>query len=459
VITHVKAALLAKGNETTIAARHVKSALTLGTPSGRVTNAFPRPSLRKALFPFFLKAFARITPRPAGSRTVLRPLVFFHIGKTGGTSLTKHFQSATERIFVEKSPFDSLGIDAALAGEELDFISGHYQLAPTLARLPPDWFTMTVIRDPYWHLSSTYWHIRTHPPETAEPALKPLIDACSRCDFADLLTGQREYLFETHFDNPQTRAIVGKRHGPIGRRDLAHAVKLLSRLSFVGTTDHIDRLAAHVAASLPWASSVRTSIMPYVMVNPHNRSGTIDMPQSTMRHISALTELDSELYRHACALSPAPRLPETIPAAKSRPRALPIADLARVFPYLLAGARAGAEFRIDTDVLLLHPPHGRDGGARLHINDIPLEGHDTFSGRLELGHPAAAPVRFTMQLTQGMTDLVDAAFMVSAGNSIDFTLVFAPSFGPGALKLQTEMGSCEAIQSFAWARFVALAIL
>jgi hypothetical protein len=458
-MTQEETALLAKESPTTIASRrHADNASPLSTSPARVNKSFVRPFWKTEVFPFFLKAFAEIPSRVASPRTMRRPLVFFHIGKTGGTSLIKHLQSATARVFVEKSPFDTFGIDAALAGEELDFISGHYQVAPTLARLPPDWFTMTVIRDPYRHLTSTYWHIRAHPPDTTEPALKRLIDACSRCDFAALLAGPREESFETHFDNPQTRAVVGKRHGPIGRRDLAHAIKLLSRLSFVGTTDHIDCLAAHIAASLPWASSVRCSAMPYVMVNPHNRSGAIDVRQSTMLHISALTELDAELYRHACALSPAPQPPEAIPAAMPRPRALPIADLARVFPHVLAGARAGEEFRIDTDTLLLHPPHGRDGAAMLHINDIPLEGHDTFSGRLVLGHPAAAPVRFTIRLAQGEIELLDATFLVSATNPIDFTLAFTPSVGPGVLRLQTEMGSCEAKQSFAWARFVNLVI-
>jgi len=391
------------------------------------------------------------------------PLVFFHIGKTGGTSLIAYFQSASPHMLIEHDSDEVAGIEAALGGTPAEFIAGHYPVAKFLPRLPPDWLTMTVIRDPLWHIPSQYWHIRSHGTKDAPPAIQRLIALCNQHDFPALLACERDAAFEAHFDNPQTRAVTGKKSGPLDRQDLEAAKRLLSRLSFVGTTEHIDALAAHAAASLPWAHALRGQALPYVMVNPHNAAGAMDLPPEAARQLHALVEFDVELHRYAAAQQARAAPPDLAPAsvAKSaapRSRAMPVSDLVRVCTLEQERAALGRALLLHGNEVLLHPPGGADGRSAVTMRDIPFDGHSRLAGKLVVAHAASAPVRFDLHLVQGGDELVNASFLVSAGRPLDIALAFAPAAGPGQLTLATQMASPEAANGFAWATFIDLSI-
>ncbi len=391
--------------------------------------------------------------------SALAPLVFFHIGKTGGTALISFFEGASPHMLVQREPDDVNGIEAALSGTPAAFIAGHYPVATFLPMLPPDWLTMTVIRDPLWHLPSQYWHIRTHGTNGAAPALQRLIDLCNRHDFPALLACERDAAFEAHFDNPQTRAVTGKKSGPIERRDLEAAKRLLSRLSFVGTTERIDALAAQAAAALPWAHALLGQAPPHVMVNPHNAAGVAGLPPEAAKHLRVLTELDVELHCYAAAQQARAASPvRAMAPAASRSKALPVSDLVRVFTPEAERSALGRALLIHGNDVLLHPPAGADGPSAVTMRDIPLDLHDRLAGKLVVAHAASAPVRFDLQLVRDGDALLDASFLVSAERPLDFGLTFAPAPGLGQLKLATRMASPEADNGFAWATFADVTI-
>lgn len=384
------------------------------------------------------------------------PLVFFHVGKTGGTALITFFETASPSCLIEDSSDGVDGIEAVLGGKPAAFVAGHYAIAPLLPLIPADWLTMTVIRDPLWHLPSQYWHLRTLSEQAADPDMRRLIEACKNHDFAWIVASADEPAFARHFDNPQTRAVTGKKSGPVTWRDLVEARDILSRLSFVGTTERIDALAAYVASALPWAHGLQGRKLPYVMVNPHNEAGVPELPTHVAARLHALTELDRQLHRYAESLrqryQPAVQM-DACGAAAIRSSTLPVADLVRVYASEHARVALGEKLRIWRNEVLLHPPAGPEGSASLTMDAIPLRGQGTISGRVLLAHAASPPVRFDIELASHGAHLADASFVLGAGHPLEFRLTFPASSGPGQLKLATRMASPETGNSFAWATF------
>jgi len=392
------------------------------------------------------------------------PLLFFHIGKTGGTSLTSYFRSLARDFYVQTLPDDYSRLEASDNTDFPDFISGHYKVATWLHRVPPSWRTMVVIRDPIQHLLSSYWHIRTHPDVSGNPGLRDLIRDARQVDFRTLLHERAGECFEEHFDNPQTRFILDKKFGPLDEQDQARAIALLDSITFVGVTERLGEFAAQIAASMPWAAGWEEQILPRMVVNPFNALRTEEIPRALLRNILAATEIDAELYQRARRLQSA-RVGARTPVAMFAParvaeateRCIPVADLIRVFPLTTRGVRFGFELSIDDDKIMLHPPGPGEEPACVTIENIPLERHHEIAGHLMLAHEGAGPVKFDIELSQGKAILASASFKVGYQQALDIRMRFPPAFGPARLTLRTAMAEGHS-NAFAWAHFVGLTI-
>jgi hypothetical protein len=394
------------------------------------------------------------------------PLLFFHIGKTGGTSLTSYFRSLARDFHVQSVPDDYSGLELAEHTRFPDFISGHYKVATWLHRLPPSWRTMVVIRDPIQHLLSSYWHIRTHPEVSDNPGLRDLIRDARQVDFSTLLRERAGECFEEHFDNPQTRFILDKKFGPLDAQDQARAIALLGEVDFVGVTECLGEFAAQIAASMPWAVGWEEQILPRMVVNPFNSLRTEEIPRALLRNILAATEIDAELYHRARRLQSA-RVGQTAktsvamfvppPNPEATERCIPVADLIRVFPVTTRSVRFGFELSIDDDKIMLHPPEPGEDPASVTIENIPLDRHRELAGWLMVAHEGAAPVRFDIELSQGAATLASASFKACYQRGLDIRMRFSPAAGPATLTLRTAMADGDS-NTFAWAHFVGLTI-
>jgi hypothetical protein len=262
-------------------------------------------------------------------------LLFYHIGRTGGTSLTKYFRSLTSKSYIQPEPADGSGLESS---EPFDFISGHYPVALWTHRVPRSWRTMMVIRNPVSHLLSSYWHIRTHPEATDNDGLRDLIANARRDDLGTLLQARAGAQFEAYFDNPQTRFILDKTTGPLDADDQAHAIALLNSLTYVGTTERLDDFAAAVAAVTPWAGGWEEQTLPRAMVNPLNVLRIDEVPRDLLRRILAATEIDAALHQCAAAWQSARFDPFTRATTPRREgssyevRFIPVTDAIRVLP-------------------------------------------------------------------------------------------------------------------------------
>jgi hypothetical protein len=393
-------------------------------------------------------------------------LLFFHIGKTGGTSLTRYFQSLAPRSYVQPDPGDVSRLDTSEATEQPEFISGHYAVQQWLRRVPPSWRTMLVMRNPVQHLLSSYWHLRTHGIATDDIPLRDLIEATKRLDLGALLSERFGETFEAHFDNPQARFILGKESGPLDASDRAQAAELLESLTYVGCTERLDAFAAQVAAALPWAAGWQLQALPRLMVNPYNSVDTDQIPRALLRHILAASAVDADLHQQAQRLqaerfASSAKLPVAAGISEADPppavRAIPVADLIRVSNTIVQGVRPGG-LQIDGDQLLLHPPEGGQGCATVAVDELALDRHSQVAGRLVLAHEGAKPVIFGIEIVCDAAVLVSASFKIASGQPLDIRLRFAPTIGPARLTLRTEMAAAGASNGFAWAKFVAVEI-
>ena len=408
------------------------------------------------------------TISPEGDYAVARaraaPLLFFHIGKTGGTSLTSYFRSLARDFHVQSVPDDFSRLEASDDMAFPDFISGHYKVAAWLHRVPPSWRTMVVIRDPIQHLLSSYWHIRTHPETSDNPDLRSLIQDARQVDLSTLLREHSGESFQEHFDNPQTRFILDKKSGPLDGQDQARAIALLDGITFVGITECLGEFAAQIAASMPWAVGWEEQILPRMVVNPFNSLRTEEIPRALLRNILAATEIDAELYQRArrlqatrvgqgaktsVAMFASPRV------AEATERCIPVADLIRVFPVKTRGVRLGFELVIDDDKIMLHPAGPGEEPASVTIEEIPLDRHSELTGRLVLAHDQAGPVLFVIELARGEVNDVFATFKIMPGQPLDIRLRFPAMIGPARLVLRTEMAGGHS-NDFAWATFIRL---
>ena len=395
------------------------------------------------------------------SNTVL----FFHIGRTGGTSMSRYLSGLALRPYIQPHPLDLSVMNDLGASHPPDFISGHYSIRRWLAEIPKDWWTMTVLRDPVSHLFSSYWHLRTHSlEENMEEPLRQLVLAARHHHFPILLDEKPTVEFDRFFDNPQTRLVLNKPTGVLTRRDINEALCLLEKLTFVGTTERLDRLAREIVVSLGWDRRRKDKRLQCNNGNPYSAAAMRVVPRPLLNRILALTEFDAELHLHARNLEfqrqstldiSFPQLEDAVLAVGS----ISVADLARLHTTARWEDPFCYALRIDGDSFLLHPPAAEEGGAStIRLERVPLQQHSAIVGVLRLKSSYAQPVWFRICLSIGTEVLVEARILVSYLHPVNLSVEFGLNSGEATLELATSMDG-DTTNDYAWATFESLRII
>lgn len=179
-------------------------------------------------------------PSSEGSK---RKLAFIHIPKTAGTSLTTTLMGGwpRARVVATQAQFDAISDDEI---ESLDLVAGHFRAYRFEDRRLPDFAAVTVLRDPFERLFSSYRFARAAVIERgvdADAAMRLAAentfgDWClSRFGYAQL-HNHLWFLGLNAYDRPARIPL---------RQVLAQAKARLDRIH-VGTTDNLDSFVGYL---------------------------------------------------------------------------------------------------------------------------------------------------------------------------------------------------------------------
>jgi hypothetical protein len=273
----------------------------------RVTMHGVAPALRTYVRP----RFDARTGRSETSR-----LVFLHVMKVGGTSLSDLFarwldpEDAWVHLYV-----DDLALTPPPILATLRLIAGHIPFA-ALPLIPPPFTTLLVLRDPLSRTLSHYLSLVASEPAYAELTLDSFVfgdsfealsgnyQARQLAHDKDLVDAWRSYSPEqrvaaTGSDPSLSHPITALfDSGPLGLSDdelLRTATGNLEQIDLVGTTDDLGRVAV-LAADL-FGVQRKSVTVPHLNVSrPFDRS---QLSAQTRRRIEEKTAVDQELYRLA----------------------------------------------------------------------------------------------------------------------------------------------------------------
>lgn len=243
-----------------------------------------------------------------------RKLVFFHIPKTGGTTLHEALGAnfPAERIFPGR--FSGVKEEIARVGSDFDFFSGHYHLGD-IASIPGPTYVFTVFRDPRERLLSLYYFWRRHSPEFIEQHGLAGPRTARRLPLLEFL---REPSIEETFRNAIARSLVGAvgpipgeesyllRDGGAGRtlspaEVLDVAMRNLGSLQHVGFMDKLEATYRVIAAEFGFPAR---QTLPRVNTRTEARSHLLPVEEEPMTpeieaELDRLTDLDRVVFEHA----------------------------------------------------------------------------------------------------------------------------------------------------------------
>ena len=226
-----------------------------------------------------------------------RKALFLHIQKTAGTSIIALTREHYGDSIIHHG--DHVGHQPEDFSDTL-FVSGHFGFE--FARcLMKDRYCFTFLRDPIERILSFYYFLRTQ-----DPSLFPMYRFAHEHTLEEFL--------QAGFDNPLARPRIWnnqtwqlayggysdpKQRMPddFKREELLElAIKHLSEFSHVGFTDTVAADQKIILKALGITPPEKEMV---ANANPGRK--TIDnLPASTLTLLNELTELDQELYHHAC---------------------------------------------------------------------------------------------------------------------------------------------------------------
>jgi hypothetical protein len=228
-------------------------------------------------------------------------MLFMHVRKTGGTSLTRLL---SDRFAAR----DCLALyHRAMPREryldEFRYVTGHVDIS-FLERFRHPPYLVTCLRDPIDRALSVYSYYRWFPPEEYG-VLKPELDPPTYERRIAVMRLARERplgellrrapgLAPEHFGNVQTRVFCGSR-AEGGEEDLGEAAAGLERCDFVALTERLEESAFWLARRLGWRE-----LGPLPRANVSTEPLSRDqLSTETLDALHDLTALDRRLYKHA----------------------------------------------------------------------------------------------------------------------------------------------------------------
>jgi hypothetical protein len=220
-------------------------------------------------------------------------VIFLHIGKTAGTTLSaiarRHFPA--ERVFTYDSAAPGTPVQQlfALSPErraDVALVLGHVHYGIHEA-LPGPWTYITLLRDPVQRIASHYRHVLRYPEHRLHAHV--VGSGMSLCDYAG--SGISEEL-----DNWQTRCVAGGAVPTIGgcTDELLDQAKenLDARFAWFGLSERFEDSIVLLRRALRWHRAY------YVPLNSGS-SGGEPLNAATRAEILRWNALDQELYEHA----------------------------------------------------------------------------------------------------------------------------------------------------------------
>jgi len=252
------------------------------------------------------RQFAAGGPGSAGAR-----LVFLHIMKVGGTSLSDTFQQWMEpdrsRVHVY---MDDLVMTPVPILAQLRFLAGHIPYA-ALPLIPGPYSTLCVLRDPYARTISHFTHLRAVRSQFGELTLDEFVTN----EVFDVPSSNYQARQLAHEFNPveawrsfSPEDLYQARGGdplepyplqslfdslPVGYDDdelLQRATNHLADIDYVGVTEDLDAVGAAIARLFD------AKFEPIPRLNTSPPIGSDQMDARIRRRIDARTAVDRELY-------------------------------------------------------------------------------------------------------------------------------------------------------------------
>jgi hypothetical protein len=230
-----------------------------------------------------------------------RRLLFLHVQKTGGSTLTGAVSNrfaAAETLQLYYFPEPDLSNLGAFR-----YITGHVPLS-FVGRLDESPFVFTFLRDPVERALSAYSFIRTRPPAFARqpllvgrgPDAYERLEECMRLareSTLEHMIARAPEIATEYFGNRQARAL-GSFPPEGGEERLEEALAGLESCDFVGLTERLDESTAWLMRRLGWSE---LTPLPRINVTGARLTREQVSPEG-LEALRELTAVDLELYQH-----------------------------------------------------------------------------------------------------------------------------------------------------------------
>jgi hypothetical protein len=215
--------------------------------------------------------------------------IFFHVPKTGGTSLSEHLQKVYGPHYARLTPEkvnDKLMRDYQIM--DLKAVLGHYDVNnPMYQRIHQPINHLTVLRDPVDRVVSQYYYLRqstNHPNhEVALCHSLPEIFSKGIASSLGMVDKQVDLL-----------SVISTSAKPRLRLNSAK-YSLKNYFTFFGLYKHLDEFVEICAYNLGWPISI-----PFPKSNNSTRLSIEELSPGVIKLISDNNQLDRELYSYAC---------------------------------------------------------------------------------------------------------------------------------------------------------------